>query len=201
LKKLRVFRAAFLFSRDMKQLALDDLEYAGFLSKPAGFKGEIVFATESLDPEDFKGYSFIFVAIDGLPVPFKVASTRIKSGQLILKLEDVDSESEAKTLNGKEVFLEGLPEGDESDQPSFDELEGYSVIDRDAGRLGVIQEIEELPMQYIARCDYGGKEVLIPMNESVVISIDPDRKEVHVVLPDGLLDVYTGANEDGDPDD
>ena len=36
------------------------------------------------------------------------------------------------------------------------------------------------------------KEVLIPLNESTLKKIDRKKKEVHVNLPDGLLEIYLG---------
>jgi len=35
-----------------------------------------------------------------------------------------------------------------------------------------------------------GKEALIPLHEETLVSIDRKKNEVHVTLPEGLLDVY-----------
>jgi 16S rRNA processing protein RimM len=40
------------------------------------------------------------------------------------------------------------------------------------------------------RIDYHGKEALIPVHEETLQRIDKRKKQVHVVLPDGLLDIY-----------
>jgi 16S rRNA processing protein RimM len=43
----------------------------------------------------------------------------------------------------------------------------------------------------LLRITLEGKEVLIPLHEETLDSIDHDKKQVHVTLPDGLLEIYT----------
>jgi 16S rRNA processing protein RimM len=51
-------------------------------------------------------------------------------------------------------------------------------------------EVIEQPHQVLCRIDLGGKEALIPMHEQTLRRVDQRKREVHVELPDGLLDVY-----------
>jgi 16S rRNA processing protein RimM len=37
---------------------------------------------------------------------------------------------------------------------------------------------------------YKGKEALIPIHEQSLLKIDKKKKQVHVEIPDGLLDIY-----------
>ena len=185
----------------MKTITLEDLSYAGFIVKPSGFAGEVVFAAETFDAESFQDFNFLFLVIEGLPVPFRVTGSKMKSGNLIVKLEDIDTEEAAKSLNGCEAYVEELPEAEEVGVPSFSDLEGFTVIDRTAGNLGAILEVEELPMQFIARCNHQGHEIVFPLNETIVIGIDTERREIHVDLPDGLIDVYMGGGENDEPDE
>jgi len=41
---------------------------------------------------------------------------------------------------------------------------------------------------------YQGQEAYIPLHEESLKGIDHSKKQVDVVLPDGLLDLYTEAN-------
>jgi 16S rRNA processing protein RimM len=173
----------------MQLLHLNDLSYAGFIVKPHGFKGEVILGLESLSPDEFPEVDFIFLKLDGLPVPFKLKDTTLKGGNLIVRLEDVDSEETAKKLNGTEVYLEPF-EMESVDVPGFEDLKGFEAIDETEGSLGVIVLVEELPMQLIAHCDFHGKELLFPLNESLVRSIDMNTKRVYVQLPEGLADIY-----------
>jgi len=39
--------------------------------------------------------------------------------------------------------------------------------------------------------DLKGKEALIPVHEDFLLKIDKKKKQVHVELPEGLLDIYS----------
>ena len=52
----------------------------------------------------------------------------------------------------------------------------------------------EQPQQVLLQLTTNNKEVLIPVNESTLKKIDRKKKEVHVVLPDGLLEIYLEEN-------
>lgn len=173
----------------MQTLHLNNLSYVGFVVKPHGFKGEVIVGLETLSPDEFPDSAFIFLKQEGLPVPYPVKETNYKAGNLILRLEDVNSEEAAKKLSGAEVYLEAF-EVEEGEVPEFDDLVGFEAIDEVEGSLGIISTIEELPMQLIAHCDFKGNELLFPLNESIVTSIDMEEKRVYVQLPEGLVDIY-----------
>ena len=56
--------------------------------------------------------------------------------------------------------------------------------------LGEILEVIEQPHQVLCRIDLGGKEALVPIHAQTLRRVDAKGREVHVELPDGLLDVY-----------
>ena len=70
------------------------------------------------------------------------------------------------------------------------DLKGFTAVDDNEGELGIITDIHEYPQQLIATVTYKNCEVLFPLNEEVIISIDVVREIVTVDLPDGLLDIY-----------
>lgn len=175
----------------MKPLRLEDLAYAGFIVKPWGFQGHLIVGCEALDEDDFPNSGFLFLKVDGLPVPFRIEECARKGGHLTVKLEDLSTEQDAKALAGLEVYLPLLEADETTADPSWDELVGYEVTDEIAGAIGRIEEVEEFPMQFIATVNYSGREVLFPLNESLVISIDVNQRRITVRLPDGLLDIYS----------
>lgn len=128
--------------------------------------------------------------MDGLPVPFKVIESRIHSGQLVFKLVDINSEEEARKLNGLKLSLFEEDAGEDDEEVSYEDLSGFTVVDRKEGTVGIIEKVDEYPMQLLAMCHYNGQEVLIPLNETIVIEIDKDSKTVTTELPEGLLDIY-----------
>ncbi len=56
--------------------------------------------------------------------------------------------------------------------------------------LGVIEEVIEQPHQVLLRITLEGNEALIPLHDETLDKIDHKKQQVHVTLPDGLLDVY-----------
>ena len=54
----------------------------------------------------------------------------------------------------------------------------------------IINGIEEMPQQTMASMVYQNKEVLFPINDQFVKSIDQAAKKILVELPDGLLAIY-----------
>ena len=83
---------------------LNDLTEIGVVRKPHGTTGELdVYLKRDL-PEDAE---CVMLLIDNIPVPFYIADWRYKSGEsLLLKLEDVNTETAAKRLAGCKVYVD-----------------------------------------------------------------------------------------------
>ena len=75
-------------------------------------------------------------------------------------------------------------------QNDWNALTGYQVTDKVYGKLGALESVEEYPQQIIGKCIVNGKEVLFPLNENFISEINAKKRELHLDLPDGLLDVY-----------
>ncbi len=179
----------------MKTLNTGKLVSLGTIGKCHGFKGElslIIDNPELTDPLKLKA-TFIFLILEGLPVPFFVEEVGEKKGITVLKIETIDTEAEARKLNGIKVKMERqrpkkvIPV---NEKPQWMDLRGYIVHDSTYGELGPIVEVQEYPMQYIAKCMVSGKEVLFPLHEEMILDIDEEKRRIETELPDGLLDVY-----------
>ena len=76
----------------------------GQFAKPHGIKGELSLVTNSDVLEDAED-PYIVCEMDGILVPFFVEDFRYKTDTVVLvKLEDVNSEEDARMFVGKEVF-------------------------------------------------------------------------------------------------
>ncbi|TAF53224.1 MAG: 16S rRNA processing protein RimM, partial [Sphingobacteriia bacterium] len=69
-------------------------------------------------------------------------------------------------------------------------LIGFTVITDEEEVLGPVEEVIEQPHQVLLRINWEGREALIPLHAETLDTIDQAAKEIHVVLPDGLLDIY-----------
>jgi 16S rRNA processing protein RimM len=118
--------------------------------------------------------------------------SRIKSAteeEVILHFEETDAVEAARKLVGKEVFVEeAILAKSGQDSPLL--WIGFEAIDEAAGSLGPIEDIYQTAQQWLATVRINGKEALLPLIEQTLKSIDIKKKQVHLSIPDGLLDVY-----------
>jgi 16S rRNA processing protein RimM len=178
---------------------MSEIQYIriGHTKKMHGLEGELKLFVEERFLEDFLKNERIFLDVKGTKIPYFVANVRGK-GEMILKLEEVDSRDAAFALQSREVFLREqdlIPEHkreleiEEEETLEYEHLAGFFVVDKTAGEIGRIEEVLEMPQQEMAFLKYKNREVLIPLNGQYITSIDEQGKKVLVDLPEGLLDV------------
>lgn len=174
----------------MKILRKEDLFRIGFVNKISGYKGNLSCIITIARPQKLLTSKFLFLILEGLPVPFAIENIELKGEELIIKFEDVDSELQAKKFLRKEIFSDKMVDKKKIDLLSWTDLKNYIAIDKTNGEIGLITEVLEYPMQMIARCMFNGREILFPLNDDIVLRIDDEEKKVFVELPDGLFDIY-----------
>ncbi|MBI1341562.1 MAG: 16S rRNA processing protein RimM [Terrimonas sp.] len=165
----------------------------GKLAAVHGVQGELVLRHMLGKQSALKGLSAIFIEDrkDSF-LPWFIETARIKNDEeIFLKLEQVDSREAAVRLLKKEVWVTEKDFKKLAAPSSPISLLGYSIIDHQHN-LGPILEVIEQPHQLLCRLEIGQKEALIPLHEQSLKKIDHKKKEVHVELPDGLLDIYKG---------
>ncbi|MCB0629435.1 MAG: ribosome maturation factor RimM [Saprospiraceae bacterium] len=165
----------------------------GRTNKTHGVDGTLRITIEDAFFEDFVAAEVVFLEEGGHPVPFFI-DDRWGSGDLFLKLEEIDSKEAARPLTDKVMYLrrEDMqhPGGTTEEEPHiFAKWIGYTIIDQTAGPVGVIGSVEELPEQFLAVVEYQGTEVMIPLHEQLISRVDHKKKEVVMDLPEGLLEL------------
>jgi 16S rRNA processing protein RimM len=169
----------------------DKLISVGFTKKTHGAQGELKITLKDEYFDDFVNSEVVFINVQGKPLPFFIESLRDAS-DILLKLEDVDSPTQAKDLTSKELFLR------EKDIKiikkagavlTFEMMAGYELFDEQAGLIGKIESVETLPHQHLAVVNHQGNEVFIPLHPSLVASVDENAKKIVLRLPEGLLDL------------
>jgi 16S rRNA processing protein RimM len=165
-----------------------ELIRAGQIFKPHGLKGELSFglSNSSLEAEsDF----FIFLLVDGIPVPFYVTSVRMKSEETgLIMLDGVVNEEQARELAGSDIYLQQYQISDANDdEMAVEMLIGYTLIEEQAGEIGVISSIDTTTENTLFVIESGDDEILIPVVEAYILSIDQEQKIIEMSLPEGLL--------------
>lgn len=176
----------------------EEITKAGIMTKTHGIKGELS-ATLDVDPDFFGEHPMFICDMDGIFVPFFMESIRTRSSQgVLIKPENVDSETQAKLFVGKSIYI--LKKAlhaweDENADPDAegvyaDDLTGYTVVDSTHGMLGEITGIEDSTANilFILRTP-ADKTLYIPVAEPFIDSINPQTRTVSTSLPDGLVDL------------
>ncbi len=158
-----------------------------------GTAGDVVLLHNLGKKNDFKGIEafFIEVAKDSF-LPYFAKQVKVKTPEeVLIQFDSVSTKEMAQSLLKKSVWL---PESQAKKLVAASapvKLLGYTILDNDKP-IGEVEEVIEQPLQILLRITIDKKEVLIPLNESTLISIDHKNKLVLLNLPDGLLEVYLG---------
>jgi 16S rRNA processing protein RimM len=172
-------------------MTITDCFRVGSILKTKGLKGELHIYTDFDGIEDIS-FNTIFIEVTGKLVPYFVSSIKyLQKNAAYLVLEDIETIEQASLLIKKDIYLSNKlkPKKKKNEFTLFDLL-GFTAVEVDEGELGKITAIDEYPQQIIATVSYKGIEVLFPLNEEIIQSIDVVKEIVLVNLPEGLLDIY-----------
>ena len=172
-------------------MTTEDCFRIGSILKTKGLKGELHIYVDFDGIENIK-FNTVFIETAGKLVPYFVASIKyLQKNAAYLFLEDVDTIEKAATLAKKDIYLPNkLKPKKKKNEFGLKDLLNFIAVDVNEGELGEIIQLQELPQQLIATVHYQNKEVLFPLNEAVIQSIDVVKGIVMVDLPEGLLDIY-----------
>lgn len=171
----------------------DEIFKIGKLAKTHGLKGEISFRFDS-DIFDQVDCPYLVLKIDGIFVPFFIEEYRFKGSETALIIfEGIESEEKATELQGLEVYFprkyyEEASEEEELDY-SWDYFIGMTATDESFGILGTIIEVDTQTINTLFRIENEeGEEYIIPAVEDFILNINPEKKELVLKLPEGLID-------------
>lgn len=174
-------------------IAMNQYFSIGKLVATFGLKGELVLSHSLGKSTGLRSLEVIFLENrkDSF-LPYFVREARIKnSEEAYLSLEGIDTKEQARPLTQKEVWLQEADFTRLAGKSRPISLLGFRMIN-EGEDLGEVVEVIEQPLQVLCKIILQGKEVLIPLHEGTLERIDQANKQVYVILPDGLLDVYLG---------
>ena len=149
--------------------------------------GLLLSSNVDLDTLDFQGP--VFIVFDGLQVPFFIVDYQPRGNRAVVHLSDVNNLEDAEEMVGRTIYADvELEDEDEQD------FTGWTILDH-GKKLGVCTGIEPIPGNpclYVeldpAAASASGHEVLIPLHEDFIISLDEQTHTLSLQLPDGLTD-------------
>lgn len=162
----------------------------GKITKPFGYKGQVVFFLDVDCPDDYSGLDSVFVEVKGKLIPYFIKQININGNKAVVTFEDLKAE-EAQALVGCDLFLplDLLPQLT-GNRFYFHEVIGWKVVDTEKGDIGTIQSVIEFPAQPLFQIMKNGTEILIPIIDPVIKNVNREEKTILIDAPKGLIDLY-----------
>ena len=172
---------------------MNEYIHIGKIAATHGLTGELIIRHALGKKTDFKPAEAVFIEKmkdEYLPY-FHEKSTARNNAETIVKLEGVDSKEAASLLLQKKVWLTKNDFENLVSKSAPVNLIGFIVVNN-SSKLAQVESVIEQPLQVLLQISIDSKEVLIPLNEATLRKIDRKKKEIHVSLPEGLLEIYLG---------
>jgi 16S rRNA processing protein RimM len=169
---------------------ISDCYCLGRITKPWGVKVQLVLFLDVDSPDDYLDLDSAFVEIKGQLVPHFFHIDNINGNKAVATFEDLTPE-QAGALVGHELYLplDLLPKLD-GNRFYFHEVVGFRVVDSQHGDIGTIEQVIEYPAQPLFQVMKNGTEILIPVIDEVIDTVDRQNKTIHITAPNGLIDLY-----------
>lgn len=170
--------------------------------KSNGTDGELVMSFRNIDPEEIDVNEPVFIIFDGLPVPFFIESlSRRGTKKAIVRLTGIGSQEDAEEIAGKGVFAQADPDGTfDLEKDGFAALIGWTLLapvndgcitedsdEIEVEEIGTITDYIDIPNNPCIEADTKNGTVMIPFHEDLIISVDPENRELIMDIPSGLI--------------
>jgi 16S rRNA processing protein RimM len=162
----------------------------GRIIKVNGYEGAVTVKLEKLFFEKIPPLESVFLEIEGRPVPFFISDYEYSGADVLkLKFEGYDSVEKVSEYTGCLVYLT-TSVNIESKPDEVQKLLGYSVYINDNVFLGKIAEIIPNPGQLLLKViSPGNKQILIPLHDHFIVSIDNMNRNIVMNIPEGLTEI------------
>lgn len=172
--------------------------------KSNGTDGELVMGFRNVAPEDITVKEPVFIEFDGLPVPFFIESLAKRGNtKALVHLTDIESFEDSEELVGKAVYIDEEKLGEkEYEEGDFSFLAGWTLLnyspaedaDESEGldeeyieEVGEILDFIDIPSNPCIEVETKNGAAMIPLHEDLILSVDPENRELIMQIPEGLL--------------
>ena len=161
----------------------------GHITKTHGLKGELKLRPVILDPYVVRAPQKARIAGEEKVIETVLEKVRGQGGRWIVRFKDFKSIEQAQTLVGQSLELwsgdfPALPDG----EYYWFQVEGLQVFDESGKYYGVVTGIITTGSNDVYQVQDGDKELLLPMIDSVVKSIDLKENRLVFHIIEGLLE-------------
>lgn len=163
----------------------------GRIAKVSGYEGAVTVKLEKSFTENIPHMESVFLEIEGKPVPFFISDLDYSGADLLkLSFDGYESDEKVSGFIGSRVFLTDSGSENEHTKTDANNIIGFKVFLSDSTPLGAITDIIENPGQWLLIIKSpANREILIPLHEDFLVSIDKKKKSVIMDLPEGLIEL------------
>lgn len=166
----------------------------GVVRKHRKHSGELIlslFREEYLDLDP----DYLFLSLDGIPVPFRLLDLRGAWDNLIVQLDLCgDSEQDLESFRGVQVLVEQSVVDDlRMDFPDDSALPliGYRFIHPELGVIGTLDDVDATTANVLLLlADGRGGQLYLPFVEEWIQNVDADKRTICYACPKDLLRLH-----------
>ncbi|MDO4695144.1 ribosome maturation factor RimM [Porphyromonas sp.] len=169
----------------------DQLIPYGHIRKTHGHKGAMVLTLESdvlldIDPE------FIFIEIDGIPVPFRIEEFSGTKDHLITKVGRISSSEEADKYRDAQVYISKSTYDEQINIEDMEHLSlyhlvGYKIYHSSGSEIGTLSAIDENTANILLIVENSDRDIYIPFVEEWITRLDHKNRALEINCPTELL--------------
>ncbi len=162
----------------------------GRITKIHGHEGAVTVKLEKTFSENMLEMEWVFLEIEGKPVPFLISQTeRAGNDKINLIFDGYGDIEKVREFQGCGIYLTCGPD-DESRPVDTGNISGFKVFSQKREEIGCIKEVIRNPGQWLLNIvSDDNKEILVPLHEDFIIEVDQGRKTLIMDLPEGLTEI------------
>lgn len=162
----------------------------GTIFKLHGYKGDVNIYNDNDIKLIFSKISFFLIEENNELIPYFTENIRVKKKKILLvKFEDINSESEALKILNKKVYLPNTFYHKIQNLNQNQIVVGFNVIDKSLGKIGIVEFVSDSKLQSLILVKNEEKEFHIPFHEKFIKKIDVDNKILKVKIPEELINI------------
>ncbi len=162
----------------------------GTVSKLHGYKGKVKIFTLKKINFDFNVISYLLIKTNNDLIPYIIEYAKaIRENMLLVKFDEVNNEEDAKKILKKDVYI-STKFVDEKEIVQKSDLNGYEVVDKYFGKLGLVSYINDQTSQKLIFVKNKlNKEFCFPMHENFIKKFNHEDKTIDVIIPKELINL------------
>ena len=162
----------------------------GTIFKLHGYKGDVNIYNDNDIKLILSKISFFLIEENNELIPYFTENIRVKKKKILLvKFEDINSESEALKILNKKVYLPNTFYHKIQNLNQNQIVVGFNVIDKSLGNIGIVEFVSDSKLQSLILVKNEEKEFYIPFHKKFIKKIDINNKILRVKIPEELINI------------